>query len=285
MREFLGFGNLDRVKNRQWIILISLIILLFLGCKYRPLFLPDPEIKKVEYYPKYFCSGETIFINVEGKNIDKYVLKKRDGSTLLEINGSSGGGITPPMENDWLPLRVKVFTFAGDKTISLKDSIINIDNETWTHQYISDDELTQGNFILDSIGYVTEWDIETNDYIDVNLYDVYLTFTGFVWNIPLLDFGDRAILLEVLNDGDQSLNFRLPGGNRNLPSGQSASLPGNIRPGRRIVAFYPTPQIRLIGKLTGEYSKLEEDNLELFENYKKKYPIKLKVICQNAPPN
>ena len=285
------------MTRKSLLVVCCLIVSITAGCTYKPVLLgPEVGIKEVKYYPKYFCSGESIFFEVKGININKIRIQKVDGSNLLEMLGESGMGTTPPMRAQWLPLSVKVFSSFGNREESLEDRIFSIDNESWTDIYMSSSEILEGNIILDHVENVQEFDSATNSLVDLKIYDVYQKFAGFQWEIPLTDFAIRAALLEVKNEGVQSLVFRLPGGDQTVPPGQSASISGFPYPSGRITARYASvPQIcplspptnepwcRLVGRQKGERTKPENDHFTFQPLYaENKYPLRLKVICQSA---
>jgi len=275
---------MGRIENDtiRFCFAVVVSLLLFTSCIYRPFIIgPEVGIKEVTYYPKYFCSGETIHFSYEGVNINKLQIKKADGSILLEMLGESGSNKTPPMRAEWLPLSVKGFSDYGNRTQSLEGKIINIDDPTWAGPYWSVREMREGEPSLDHIATVEEWDTETSSIVNVKIYEVYQNFTGFAWQFPLMEFSTRAALLSTRNDGNETLTFGLPGGNTQLSPGQTASIANYPYPPFVIYAQYSSPRKKLIAIQKGEYTKPENEHFSYQNLYEEtKYPLSLELICR-----
>ena len=262
---------------------VAISLLMIVGCIYRPIPLIGPEvgIREVNYFPKYFCSGETIYFSYEGVNIDKLQLKKADGSLLLEMLGESGSNETPPMQAQWLPLSIKIFTNWGNRSESLAGQIVNIDDPTWVGPFISIRESTEGEPIFEHIATIDEYDTATDSIISVKIYKVYQMFIGLTWQLPLLDFSPKAALLSARNDGNETLSFGLPNGYTQLSPGQTAPIANYPYPPLRINANYMTPKKKLIAIQKGEYTKPENEHF-MYENLYRvpNYPLSLELICK-----
>jgi hypothetical protein len=237
--------------------------------------------------PTNFCSGETLFLNfVQQEGLQSVQLRASDGTQLVTIPQGSTCGVTPPMRREWLPLSVHVKTKAGEFDRSLADALKCIDEETWV-SCKSAHELRDGSRTLRLVGEVTELDEATQTRVTVNLYEIWENFEGFAWDLSFSDFGARARVVRLRNDGTRRMRFDAPGWGGFVfqldPGQESAAIFPPRWPSTHIEARYDTPEPRLTGYQKGEITKPENEHFWILSAYEVQISnLALLVVCMGS---